>query len=355
MKLANFTLSLALISSLTLLTSCHLTKHDVLLEKKDLNEAQVTSKAEELYNEGKEAQAKGKSSKAIKAYKEIQRKYPTTIYSAEALWNLAELQIKSEEDYKDGFDTLEMLINRFPQSKYSAKAIYKQREIIKSVVSGDFENSIFGLFKVNFPMDITLDMIEKSIKHAPKSNYAAETIYNLARYYDDQKGDYVNSMFYDKRILTEYPNSKEAPKAQYHISQSLLKQSLKGSHNPATLRAALNSYNAFLSLYPKHALVKQAKKDVKQVKTLIIERYELVADFYRAKNDIPAANVYYTIITKEASKGSDEYKRAQHFLKTPNEPLPTELVKTKPKKVSDKDASWIEAFLPTGEGYGVSF
>ncbi|GEM_PF-2581591 len=355
MKLATFTLSLTAILSLLLLTSCHLTKHDVLLEEKDLNEDQVETKAQRLYLKGKEAQINGKSDKAIKAYKEIQRKYPTTIYSAESLWHLAELQVKSKEDYKDGFDTLETLINRFPQSKYSAKAIYKQREIIKSVVSGDFENSVFGVFTINFPIDIILDMIEKSIKHTPKSNYASETIYNLARYYDDQKGDYESSMIYDKRILTKYPNSKEAPKSQYHISQSLLKQSLKGSHNPATLRAALNSYNAFLSLYPKHPLVKQAKKDVKQVKALIIERYEIVADFYRAKNDIPAANIYDTIIIKEASKNSDEYKRAQHFLNKPNEPLPEELIKTQPKKVSDSDDSWIKAFLPTGEGYGISF
>lgn len=355
MKSATFTLSLVLIASMTLITSCHFSKHDILLEKKDLNEEQVTSKAEQLFNEGQQAQAKGKSDKAIKAYKAIQRKYPTTIYTAESLWNLAELQIKSEQDYRDAFETLEMLINRFPQSKYSAKAIVQQRDIIKSVVSGDFENAIFGFFNVRFPLDITLDMIEKSIKHAPKSNYAAETIYNLARYYDDQKSDYENSMIFDKRILTEYPKSKEAPKSQYHLSQSLLKQSLQGSHNPATLRASLNSYEAFLNLYPNHALAKEAKKDVKQVKALILERYELVADFYRAKNNIPAANIYYQILTKEAAKGSDEYKRAQHFLKTPDAPLPKNLTKTKPEKIANSDESWIKGFLPTGEGYGISF
>lgn len=110
-----------------------------------------------------------------------------------------------------------------------------------------------------------INSYENLVKEFPKSNLAPEAIYQIASLYQNRlvknlsvKESLEKAAGTFRRLYDKYPASKEAPKSLF-MSGFILANELK-KFNQAT-----ETYNTFLSKYPKHELAIAAKQELENM------------------------------------------------------------------------------------------
>jgi outer membrane assembly lipoprotein YfiO len=160
---------------------------------------------------------------AIRIYDDVITTLPHHDIAARSLIGKAEMQI-SVEDYKPAVETLQLLIRRFPKHDLAAQGYLEiNKAYLKQCETQHLDPELLDLARVNlrkfkqaFPREKRIEEAEHSC-HAIEELFAAHLL-EIGDFYDRTSKENAAAVYY-KKILTSYPDTKTAKKAEKALAR----------------------------------------------------------------------------------------------------------------------------------------
>jgi outer membrane protein assembly factor BamD len=250
----------------------------------------------ELYQEGKEAQAKGSHSKALRRYKKITEDYPHTDAAPNAFARMGEIY-RDKRRWDKSFDSFQAIIDEFPGYPGFDETLAAQYELASTLMGGARGKVLWVLpgFK-NY--DKAKEFMQRVYDNGPYSKTAPLALMNLAKI--AQKQDDTDAAINALDLLVNN-HSESLLAAQAHLQLADIYASLvKGpKYDQGSTLEAINYYEDFLILYPDSPLVADAEKALVKMREIYAQNKLQTADFYYTyrQNHRAALNFYNETIT----------------------------------------------------------
>src|SRR5690606_16018462 len=159
-------------------------------------------------NKAREAEEAGHNGKAIGHYERVAKDYNTSIYAAEAHFRLGKLYAEGRRYYK-AFDTLQTIVEKFPNSQRFNETIGVQYQIATDLIDGA-RNRIWGVIPGFNNRSRGVEYLETIIATAPYSDYAPLSLMSIARA-QQHAGEPDAAIDALDRMVNNYPQSFLAP------------------------------------------------------------------------------------------------------------------------------------------------
>ncbi|WP_367872615.1 tetratricopeptide repeat protein [Luteolibacter sp. Populi] len=261
-----------------------------------------------LYSEAQAADKDGKRSKAIKLYDKLADTMPTSVHAAESRFRQGEL-LEQEGEIQKSFEAYQDFLSRYNNSNLYEKALNRQAAMAQSAADGHVKTSFLGL-KASISNEKIADMLTKVRGNAPRSPTASKAQFTIGEVWESQgnSAGALKATAAYRELVIEYPDSKEAPEAQFRIGKILLDESKRGNQDQANLDRAKVALQDYIRQYPGHHRVGEARKLISNIGGQDIERSFEIAQFYERKGDIGSAKFYYEEVIRQAKSGSTHDK-----------------------------------------------
>jgi outer membrane assembly lipoprotein YfiO len=260
----------------------------------------ANQQGEALYQKAKSADDAGKTRRAIRLYDKMATEHPSAPSASKARHRQAQLIEQQGRTY-DAFNAYDKFIERYPGDRLYPEIIRRQASMANAAAQGDVNSSMLGL-KTKLPLEKTIEMLEKVIKHAPKSRYAAKSRFTIGELHHAEK-DTKKAVAAFRKLVAEQPDSPEAPEALFRSGVILLEEADRGNQNQANLDLAREAFNDYLLQYPGHPKNADARRMISNLKGRDLQRSLDIADFYLKTGNTESAKVYYRDIVKRSSSG----------------------------------------------------
>lgn len=296
------TMLLRLISSACLsaavlwLSSCGSTDGPILAG----NAQSAASEGDALYQEAKQADESGKTSRAIKLYDQTATRYPFAQSAAQARYRQAQL-LEQQGDIQKAFDAYDKFLEYFPGNNLYGTALSRQASMAQSAAEGEVKSSFLGL-KTKLSLEKTVAMLEKVISHAPKSRTASKARFTMAELYQAKKKS-REAIATFRKLVSEQPESPEAPEALFRVGIIYIEEADRGNQNQSNLDLARESFNDYLIQYPGHSRNAEARKMITSLGGREVQRSFDIAEFYLKTGNVESAKVYYRDVVKRTAHG----------------------------------------------------
>ncbi|MES2923816.1 MAG: tetratricopeptide repeat protein [Verrucomicrobiota bacterium] len=291
-------IALALISASAIhLTSCG---NDDDMPIMAGNTQAAASEGEKFYQQAKQADDAGKTSKAIKLYDETATRFPFAPSAPQARFRQAEL-LEQQGEIVKSFEAYDKFLSRFQGSGLYTTALNRQIAMAQSAADGDVKQSMLGL-KTKLSLDKTVEMLGKVRDNAPKSLAAAKAQFTIGQLYEGKK-KYKEAIAAYRQLVRDQPNSAQAPEALFRVGLILTAEADRGNQNQANLDLAKEAFNDYLIQYPGHSRNAEARQFIANVGGKDLQRSYDIAEFYQKTGKIESAKVYYRDIVKRAPSG----------------------------------------------------
>ena len=261
----------------------------------------ASRKGEAIYQEAKQAEAAGKTSKAIKRYDEVASQYPFAPSAADARLRQAQLLEKTGEVEK-AFEAYDKYLDRFPGSNQYSAALGRQAAMAQAAADGDVKSSFLGL-KTKLSLEKTVAMLEKVRNHAPKSPTAAKAQYTIGEL-NEAKGKSKEAIAAFRKLVEDQPDCPQAPDALFRVGVIMMEDAEHGNQNQANVDLAREAFNDYLIQYPGHSRNAEAHKMIANIGSHDLQRSFDIAEFYFKTGKKESAKVYYRDIVKNSASGS---------------------------------------------------
>jgi len=283
---------------LGLVTSCG-SKSDELPISSGTGSSQGATAADSLLLKARAYESAGKTSKAISAYKGINKKYPYAEASAEALFSQGRISDKQGDLFK-AFESYQTLISRHPSSPHYATAIERQETVAHAAANGIIKNNFLGM-KTRIGPEKTEKMLSNVRDNAPRAASAPKAQFAIGRIWQ-QDGNADKSIVAYQKVAGDFSDSSYAAEALYQTGQILILKAERGNQNKANVNRARDIFNDLIQRYPRHKRANDAKKRLTMLGGQDIQRSYDTAEFYRNKGKNQSAIFYYReVITKSKS------------------------------------------------------
>ncbi|MBK1830894.1 tetratricopeptide repeat protein [Verrucomicrobiaceae bacterium R5-34] len=301
--ICRISLSLGLMSSLAVITSCGPDASDIPLVNAAGGSAvgANSSAADTLLAQGQAYQAAGNNKKAISTYKELAKKYPYSKAAGEA--SFAEGQILDKEgDLFKAFEAYQRLITNHQASPHYSAAIKRQEAVAHAAANGVIKNNFLGM-KTRISPDKVEKMLGQVRDNAPKAASASKAQYTIGQVWQ-KEGSADRAMAAYKRVDIDFASSPYAPDALYQTGEILVIKAERGNQNKANVNRARQIYNDLVQRYPSHPRAADARKRLSMLGGQDIQRSYDVAEFYRAKGQNQSALFYYREVMNMTKSGA---------------------------------------------------
>ncbi len=259
-----------------------------------------SSDGDALYQEAKQADDNGKTSRAIKLYDETATNYPFAQSSAQARFRQAQL-LEQDGNIQKAFDAYDQFLENFPGSNLYGSALSRQASMAQSAAEGEVKSSFLGL-KTKLSLEKTTAMLEKVISHAPKSRTASKARFTMGELYQAKKKTREAIVTF-RKLVTEQPESPEAPEALFRVGLIYIEEADRGNQNQSNLDLARESFNDYLIQYPGHSRNAEARKMISSLGGREVQRSFDIAEFYLKTGKAESAKVYYRDVVKRTAHG----------------------------------------------------
>jgi outer membrane protein assembly factor BamD len=230
-------------------------------------------KALDLMNSARKSEEAGSRRSAIRAYGNLAKKYPNSIYAPEALYRSAHLRLAGR-DFQKAFEDFQGVVGRYPNTKC-------------------FNEMLWGLLPGFRARDKALEFFETILVNAPYSDYAPLSLMNIARGHQklNQIEDAIDAL---DRMVNNYPQSLLAPDAYLKLGQTHATLVDGPYYDQAATNEAITYFTDFMLLFPSDAGVAAAEKGLDGMKNMLAESKMKIGDFYFYKrSNYTAAKVFY--------------------------------------------------------------
>lgn len=258
------------------------------------------ARADAIYGKAQTYENAGKRGKAIKQYDELADEIPLATKAPEARYRQAKL-LEQEGETLKAFDAYQSLITRYQGSGYYQESLDAQAQMAFAAADGDIKNSFLGL-KSKLSTDKIAGMLQKVADNAPRSALGARAEFKMADVYAERK-DTNKAVIAYRGVVENYPDSPQAPEAQFRIGEILMQQAQDGNQDQANLNRAREAFQDHLSQFPGHKRNPEARNLLKSLGTRDIKNTYDIARFYEKKGNIPSAKFYYQEVIRESKSG----------------------------------------------------
>ena len=270
-------------------------------------EEEVSGNAQRLNDIAQEAEKKGNTGRAIKAYSQLCRKYPNDTLAPAAAYRAAQL-IEQEHQYIRAANTYRTLVERYPNSPHFDEAIEAQFRIGEMYLSGK-KIKLLGIPLVT-SMDRAVEIFAAIVRTAPFGRYTARAQFDIGLARQKQHANDAAIQAY-QAVIDKFPSDAIAADAQYQIAYIWYEAARLGTNDQAATEKARNGFEDFLFRYPKSEKAAQARENLEHLQQKSTGDAMKVAKFYDKKKAYRAAVIYYNEVIQEhpGSAASSEAQR----------------------------------------------
>jgi outer membrane protein assembly factor BamD len=245
----------------------------------------------ELMNRAREAEEKGSTRSALKAYTKVTKQYTNSVYAPEAYYRIAKIRLARKQYYK-AFDAYQAIVIRYPNNDRFNEVIGEQYRIANALMDGA-RNRLLGTIPGFRNRDRAVQYFEQIIANAPYSDYAPLALMNVARAHQRAKRvpEAIDAL---DRMINNYPQSLLAPDAYIRLAQTHASLVDGPYYDQSSTREAITYFEDFMILFPGDPNLNAAEGGLDDMKTVLAESKIKIADFYFDKRDnYKAARVFY--------------------------------------------------------------
>jgi outer membrane protein assembly factor BamD (BamD/ComL family) len=253
-----------------------------------------------LYQEAKQADDSGKTSRAIKLYDQTATRHPFAKSAAQARFRQAQL-LEQQGEIQKAFDAYDKFLEYFPGNSLYATALSRQASMAQSAAEGEVKSSFLGL-KTKLSLEKTVAMLEKVITHAPKSRTASKARFTMGELYQAKKKS-REAIATFRKLVSEQPDSPEAPEALFRVGVIYIEEADRGNQNQSNLDLAREAFNDYLIQYPGHSRNAEARKMISGLGGRELQRSFDIAEFYLKSGNTESAKVYFRDVVKRTAHG----------------------------------------------------
>src|SRR4051794_17021678 len=269
-------------------------------------EEEMNGTAAELFHVGQEAEKHGDLHKAIKAYKNIVRRYNRDAIAPGAAFRAAEL-FEQLHGYQNAADSFRYVVERFPGSQYFEPAIEGQFRIGEMYLNGT-KNKFLGI-SMGSSLDRAVEIFAAVIRTAPYGKHTARAQFDIGLVREKQKiTDAAISAY--SAVVEKFPNDPLAPNAQYQIGYLWLEIAKAGTKDIDATAKARTAFEDFLFRYPNSEKAPQARTHLEYLGRKQTNSAFDIAKYYDKQKHYRAAVIYYNEVIRQ-QPGSSESEKAK--------------------------------------------
>jgi len=245
----------------------------------------------DLMNRARTAEEAGSNRSAIKLYTTVNKRYPNSVFAAEALYRAGAIYQKREQFLK-AFDTYQQMLARYPSSEKFTQVVGEQYRIASQLFEGK-RTRIWGIIPGFRNREKALEYFELIVQTAPFSDYAPLALMNAARGYKqiDEVPAAIDAL---DRMINTYPRSVLTPDAYLKIAQTHASLVDGPYYDQASTKEAITYFEDYMILFPGDAGMATAEKGLAEMKTILAQSKLTMADYYlKYRRNYQAAKVFY--------------------------------------------------------------
>lgn len=289
----------------------------------------------QLMNSARAAEEDGSSKRALKLYARVTKRYPSSLYAAEAHYRSGQIYNQRKQYFK-AFEAYQQLLLRFPGSERFNTVIGEQYRIASRLLEGE-RSYIWGWFPGFRNREKGLEYFEQVVANAPYSDYAPLSLMNVARGHQ-KMGNTEEAIDALDRMINNYPRSLLTPDAYLKTGQTHASLVEGPYYDQASTKEAITYFEDYLILFPGEAGAGDAERGLNDMKQVLAESKIIMADYYaKYRKNFQAAKVFYNeAITTYPDSPVAERARGKLAVveaKLNNQPPPADApASTEPKK-----------------------
>ncbi len=245
----------------------------------------------ESMNKARTAEEAGSDGTALKHYGNVVRKYPNSVYAAEALYRIGLIQQKRHQ-YHKAFETYQSLVSRYPNSEKFNQVIGAQYSIALDVFGGARAKTVWWLpgFRNR---DRAVAYFETIVQTAPYDDHAPLALRNAALGYK-KMGETEAAIDALDRMINTYPRSVLTPVAYLQIAETHASLVDGPAYDQSSTKEAITYYEDYMILFPGDAGMATAEKGLDKMKSVLASSKLTMADYYfKHRRNYKAAKVFY--------------------------------------------------------------
>jgi len=269
-------------------------------------EEELSGNAAELFEIGQKAEKEGNPKRAIRAYRELVRKYSRDALAAGAAFRGA-LLYEQIHEYLEAAGTYRTVVINYPTSPHFNEAIEGQFRIGEMYLAGK-KLKVLGIpFATS--MDRAVDIFAAVIRTAPYGKYTARAQFDIGLAREKQGANDAALQAY-AAVVEKFPNDPVAADAQYQIGYIWFMAARGGTKDIAATNNARTAFQDFLFRYPNSEKAAQTRANLQQLEHRATSSSFDVARYYDKQKAYRAAVIYYNEVIRQ-QPGSVESDKAK--------------------------------------------
>src|SRR6266567_830611 len=269
-------------------------------------EEEISGNAAELFQTGQTAEKEGNTKRAIRAYKNLVKRYPKDALAAGALYRAAELQ-EQLHLYIAAAGSFSQLVEKYPGSPHFDEAIEAQFRIGEIYLAGK-KLKVLGI-PLASSLDRAVTIFANVVRTAPYGKYTARAQFDIGLAREKQGANDAALQAY-QAVVDKFPNEPVAVDAQYQIGYIWFTAEQTGTKDAAAANNAKTAFQDFLFHYPKSEKAAQARANLELLERKQVTSSYKVAKFYDKQKYYRAAVIYYNEVIRQ-QPGSEESNQAK--------------------------------------------
>src|SRR5213082_1450796 len=205
-------------------------------------EEELNGNAAELFEIGQKAEKEGNPKRAIRAYRQLVRKYPRDALAAGAAFRGAQLYEEIHQ-YLEAAGTYRLVVTNYPTSPHFNEAIEGQFRVGEMYLAGK-KLKLLGI-PLATSMDRAVEIFAAVIRTAPYGKYTARAQFDIGLAREKQGLNDAALQAY-QAVIDKFPNEPVAADSQYQIGYIWFTASRLGTNDQAATQNARTAFEDFL-------------------------------------------------------------------------------------------------------------
>ena len=269
-------------------------------------EEELNGNAAELFEIGQKAEKEKNPKRAIRAYRQLVRKYPRDALAPGAAFRTAQL-MEELHDYIVAASAYRAIVEGYRTSPHFNEAIEAQFRIGEMYLAGK-KLKLLGI-PLATSMDRAVEIFAAVIRTAPYGKYTARAQFDIGLAREKQGSNDAALQAY-AAVVDKFPNEPVAADAQYQIGYIWFTASRGGTKDIAATSNARTGFQDFLFRYPNSEKAAQARANLQLLEHKATSRSFDVARYYDKMKAYRAAVIYYNEVIRQ-QPGSAESEKAK--------------------------------------------
>ncbi len=282
---------------------------DGMLEKR-LADGAENPEALRTMNRAARTYAEGEKEDARKLYRDVVKRYPTSLLAPEAFYQIGRIRIEQDKVDK-AYEAYGHIVGEYP-GYANFDGLLKEMFELSERLGREKTANFLGVWKYR-DREAAIEAFEKIVSAAPYSDYAPKALFLIARLYKEE-GEELSAIDGYERLISAYPNHPLALEAYWALAETYRGMIAGAPYDQGATQQAIRYYDEFIALYPDDPRVAESRGKLQRMREIYAQGKYDMAVFYLNKrnNSAAAANLCQEVI--QTAPESPVAQKAQRML-----------------------------------------